>query len=319
MTSVSVVIPLYNKAPHIGRALRSVISQTAPPEEIIVVDDGSTDGGGEVVKALQDPRLILLRQENQGVSAARNRGIREAKGSLIAFLDADDAWQARYLEVIGGLREKYPQAGLYATAYWEVNRPGAMHHYKFRVLPPGAEDGLIQDYFQAALESYPVLTSAVTIPKEILAEVGGFPPVRALTEDDDLWLRIALKYPLAWCKEPLAIHYNDSVNRRAGAGRRRFQEEPVVARTARKALQEGVVPAPLAPSLKEYMAGWQLKAAHDLLVTGKKDHALILLGYAKGTQKSWKKWWKLRLLAVFPGNTGPWLRKINQLIKKTNR
>ena len=108
MSSVSVVIPLYNKAPHISRAINSVLGQTSPPEEIIVIDDGSTDGGGDIVKAYQDPRIRYIRQENQGVSAARNRGIELAKGELIAFLDADDAWKPKFLETISEMRSLYP-------------------------------------------------------------------------------------------------------------------------------------------------------------------------------------------------------------------
>lgn len=316
MTSISVVIPLYNKAPHIARALRSVFSQTVQAEEIIVVDDGSTDGGAEIVQQCQDPRIKLIHQENQGVSAARNSGIREAKTSLIAFLDADDAWEVKYLEVICELRKKYPQAGLYATAYWHVNPSGEIHQPEFRVFPPGTRDGLIQDYFQVALYSYPVWTSAVTIPKTILAEIGWFPPVRELTEDDDLWLRIALKYPLAWCKEPLAYYYTDSVNRRAGPGRRRFQGEPIVSQTARKALHSNSVPANVALSLKEYIAGWQLLAAQDCLILGKKDQAITLLRYAQGTHIYRRKWWKLRLLAAMPYNPGPWLWRLKQLLIK---
>ena len=85
-------------------------------DEILIIDDGSTDGGGEIVKSIVDPGLRLIRQENQGVSTARNRGIAEAEEELIAFLDADDAWKPRFLEVILNLRRRYPEAGVYATA-----------------------------------------------------------------------------------------------------------------------------------------------------------------------------------------------------------
>ena len=103
---VSVVIPLYNKAPYIDRALRSVLAQTFQDFEVIIVDDGSTDGGAKIVKSTTDKRIKLIQQKNSGVSAARNRGIQESKSKLIAFLDADDEWKSRFLEVILRLRKK---------------------------------------------------------------------------------------------------------------------------------------------------------------------------------------------------------------------
>src|ERR1035441_8596585 len=96
--SISVVIPLYNKAPYVGRALSSVFRQTIQDFECIVVDDGSTDGGGDLVEKMSDPRLRLVRQANGGVSRARNQGINLARHPLIAFLDADDEWLPGFLE-----------------------------------------------------------------------------------------------------------------------------------------------------------------------------------------------------------------------------
>ncbi len=92
MPLISVVIPLYNKEPYIKRAIDSILAQKIQDYEIIVIDDGSTDKSAEVVKSFPDPRIRLIQQENAGVSAARNRGIEEAKAELIAFLDADDEW-----------------------------------------------------------------------------------------------------------------------------------------------------------------------------------------------------------------------------------
>jgi len=95
---VSVVIPLYNKANYITRSLRSVAGQTFADFETIIVDDGSTDGSGELAAEFPDRRFRVLRQANAGPGAARNRGIEEARGEAIAFLDADDEWMPEYLE-----------------------------------------------------------------------------------------------------------------------------------------------------------------------------------------------------------------------------
>lgn len=112
-----VVIPLYNKEPHVKRALDSVMSQIVQDFEIIVVNDRSIDKSTDVVKSFSDVRIRLINQENAGVSVARNRSIDEAKFELIAFLEADDEWMPDYLEtIILRLREQYPCAGLYATS-----------------------------------------------------------------------------------------------------------------------------------------------------------------------------------------------------------
>jgi len=94
---VSVIVPLFNKAPYIERALSSVAAQTYRDFELIVVDDGSTDEGPRIVEAFTDLPIHLIRQENAGPGAARNRGLELAQGELVAFLDADDEWLSNYL------------------------------------------------------------------------------------------------------------------------------------------------------------------------------------------------------------------------------
>ncbi len=312
MASITIVIPLYNKAPHIRRALESVLSQTAPPDEIIVVDDGSTDGGGEVVKNLTDLRIRMIRQENQGVSVARNHGIAEATGDLIAFLDADDAWEPRFLETILRLAKTYPQAGAFATAYKCIAPDGSEQIPEFNVLPLGNEEGIIEKYFRVGLY-FPVLIQATAVPKKVLQEMDGFPVGEVLGEDMDTLLRIALRYPIAWSSQYLAIYYQDATNRALCL--QRWNKEPNVSRSARDALDSGLVPKEQIQDLKEYAAYFQLAAARDCLALGNKGTALQLLEYARGTKKFTREWWQWRLIAALPGNQGPWLWKLKQIFK----
>jgi glycosyltransferase involved in cell wall biosynthesis len=209
---VSVVIPLYNKARHVRRAINSVLNQTFQDFEVIVVDDGSTDGGGEVVRQMADPRIRLIVQDNAGVSAARNRGILEAKSDLIAFLDADDEWLPCFLETVLGLRARHPGAGIYATAY-RYCHGGNLWQPAFAHCCELPEGGLLNDYFRAALGAQPVWASAVMFPKHILQTVDGFPVGVARGEDLCVMARIALRYPVAWSPVVGATYHLSADNR----------------------------------------------------------------------------------------------------------
>ena len=98
----SVIMPLYNKATYVRKAVESVVRQTFGDWELIVVDDGSTDGSGEVVREIDDPRIRLVQQENSGVGAARNNGVAQSSAPWICFLDADDWWEPTFLEEMAG-------------------------------------------------------------------------------------------------------------------------------------------------------------------------------------------------------------------------
>ncbi|MDI6720735.1 MAG: glycosyltransferase family A protein, partial [Methanomicrobiales archaeon] len=166
---VSVVMPLFDKARHVGAAVRSVLSQTETDFELIVVDDGSTDGSAAVVRQFGDPRIRLVTQKNMGAAHARNRGIAEARADLVAFLDADDRWLPEFLHTILRLRAQYPNAGAYATAYCVCRPDGTLREADLAALPPTPWEGLIPNYFQAATLGEGLLTaSSAAVPKEVL-------------------------------------------------------------------------------------------------------------------------------------------------------
>lgn len=215
MTRFSVIMPLYNKASYVRKAVESVVGQTYRDWELIVVDDGSTDGGGDIVTAIADPRIRLVRQENAGVSAARNRGValsREAafRSPYICFLDADDWWEPTFLEEMSALIECHPDAGIYGTSYWIVKNG------RKRMAPIGVEEGFAEgeiNYCQVYARTLcmPLTSITVCIPRRVFDETGGFPLGITLGEDFLLWLRIAINHKTVLLNKPLA-NYNQDVD-----------------------------------------------------------------------------------------------------------
>lgn len=209
----SVIVPLYNKAAYVEKALQSVLSQTYNDWELIVVDDGSKDDSFEVaekyLKENGNDRCHLIHQENAGVSTARNNGVAASHGDYVCFLDADDWWSSGFLEEMDGLISKYPDAGIYGISYYIVKNG------KNKVAPIAFDDGFERGYIDY-LKVYtrylcmPLTSITVAIPRKIFDKTGGFKPQLKLGEDFDLWLRIALKYKVAMVNKPLA-YYNQDV------------------------------------------------------------------------------------------------------------
>ncbi|MDN7012324.1 glycosyltransferase family 2 protein [Methanoculleus sp. FWC-SCC3] len=299
LPAVSVVIPLYNKGPYITRAINSVLAQTVREFEVIVVDDGSTDDGAEVVGGFGDPRIRLIRQENRGVSAARNRGIEAARGELVAFLDADDEWMPRHLEALLRLREKYPQAGAYGTAYLITGNGSTIQTPSYSAaIPPEPWEGLLPNYFSdAILGSPPISSSIVAVPRCILNEVGGFNTGAWYGEDVDLWGRIALKYPIAFTWDGMGIYHTEASNR--ACNRREPILEHAFVASARNALQAGEVPPELTESVLEFVASRQIQIACRNLEAGRPDLARNNLKGCK-TRRLWRSKWRALILAHIP-------------------
>jgi len=216
------------------------------------------------VRSFKDPRIRLIKQENAGVSAARNRGIQEAKAPYVALLDADDEWTSIFLEEILKLNNEFPEAGIYSTAYCIFQPDGQQRIAKYKQIPPAPWKGLLPSYFLAAtLGEHPVCSSSVCIPKEILLETGGFKVGAWWGEDDDLWGRIAIKYPIAFSWRVGAINHREAVNR--ACNRSNIVEEHPFVKTAQELIKKNQVPEEIINDLKECIAKYQISAAvHDI-------------------------------------------------------
>lgn len=217
----SVIIPLYNKAPYIEKAIRSVAAQTCQEFELIVIDDGSNDGGFEIAKELLDALTPpfggwgVISQSNQGVSVTRNNGVELAKYDYIAFLDADDWWSPTFLEEMKALITQYPEAGIYGSSYFKVKNG---KHIPANIgVESGFQHGLI-NYFQVYAKTMwmPLTSISVVVKKDVFVDINGFKTSLKLGEDFDLWARVALKYPVALLNKPLA-YYNQDVDQNSRA------------------------------------------------------------------------------------------------------
>ena len=185
---ISVVIPLYNKELEVERALRSVLMQSLQPLEIIVVNDGSTDSSRAIVERViaenPESNIRLITQQNSGVSAARNRGIAEAKGDYVALLDADDWWLSGYIAEVCRMWGYYPDADAYSTAFDIVSGDSRV---SARV--PECE-GYINPAAEALQSRYPIIPSTATLRRSAVMECGGFPEGMRIGEDQWLWVRM---------------------------------------------------------------------------------------------------------------------------------
>ncbi|WP_243350273.1 glycosyltransferase family 2 protein [Parabacteroides sp. FAFU027] len=207
----SIVIPLHQKGKFIARAIDSVLAQSYRYFELIIVDDGSTDDGPEIVKQYTDHRIRLIAQENQGVSAARNRGIAEAKSEYIGLLDADDKWEPAFLMEMKRLIESFPGCGWYSCAWTVLSNNG-------KIVPSNSpiKEGIIANFFELATENDIINSSSVVLPRDTINSVGGFPTNIKHREDLFTWIKIASTYPVCFTNKRLSWYFcneNDTLKR----------------------------------------------------------------------------------------------------------
>lgn len=202
---VSVVIPAYNAAAHLGDCLDSVLAQAGVAAlELVVVDDGSTDATAEVAGSRPGVRVIRL-AGNEGPSRARNAGIAAARGDLVAFLDADDLWPAGSLAARIDVLRRHPQAALAYGDCRQFDDGGPHDHTLFEAGRLGAaawgQGSVVPDAYVRLLADNFITTGSVLVRRSAVAGTGGFAEDLRLVEDLDLWLRIARAHPIAWCPQ----------------------------------------------------------------------------------------------------------------------
>jgi glycosyltransferase involved in cell wall biosynthesis len=206
---ISGVIPVRDRAGLVGRAIDSVLAQEGPSFELIVVDDGSCDATPAVLSGYGE-RIVAVRQDPTGRSAARNAGIERARGEWIAFLDSDDAWLPGKLERQLAFHEAHPEVAMSAHGLEKAHADG-----RIESAPP---DPLPDDSFLAIADHFAFVPSAVMVRTDVAREVGGFDANFDGTEDLDFALRVAARHPVAVFPDCLTrYHLHD-----AQTGRRRL-------------------------------------------------------------------------------------------------
>ncbi len=209
----SVVIPLYNKERHIKRTLSSVLEQSFSDFEVVIINDGSTDNSLNIVEALVDDRIKVYSIKNSGVSHARNLGIEKSNSDFIAFIDADDVWKTHHLTDLKSLIEDFPNCGMYTKAYVRSYKSLDIES-TYNTIPKDEHwRGVLEDYFEASMDYSIALTSAVMLTKNAWKNTGGFNTSFDSGEDTDLWIRIAIKYSVAFDNKVSVTHYLDSDNK----------------------------------------------------------------------------------------------------------
>ena len=310
--TISAVIPAYNCERYIVRSIDSVLSQTYPVDEIVVVNDGSTDNTPEVVKGYGN-KVRYIHQPNAGVSAARNTGIKAATSGWIAFLDADDEWLPKKIELQVENLKKHPDlvwtTGNYLECLCEEQRCAEQTPVS-QCLQYQKNLDYYDSYFQAIQLYQWGHTDCMLIQKKVFDEVGIFNTNLPIAEDVDVWLRIAYPYPtVGFSAEPLAIHHLSP-------------ENSLMKQVRRAGLYTGFIERHIALAQKEKMVGEFKPAAafmmrrwiRGMLFEGRKAEIRELLNrFPRFFSPGYRC--LMYVATVFPALTVSGLRLISRIIR----
>lgn len=300
MPAVSVIVPLYNKARHVKRALASITRQTESDLEIIVVDDGSTDDGAAVAAQHRDGRLHVVQQQNRGPGAARNRGLMMSSGQLIAFLDADDEWLPTYVEqAVNALRQLEPDVAAHTCTY--IDEPSGRDSsrlWRRRGFEPGVHRISPDTSAATLLHSVAFMSPCTTVIRaEAARRLGGFYAADACryAEDAHLWLRVLLQQRVSFSLQPHVRIYRDASNLSA-ATRVPRPLEPFLAHPDEI---RAVCPPELMQLLEEFFAIRAFKTACAWAYWGEWRRARELMAeFRVPSERRLPYYWQARLAAT---------------------
>jgi glycosyltransferase involved in cell wall biosynthesis len=270
---VAVVVPLFNKVDHVGRCLRSVLAQTYAELDVVVIDDGSSDGSEKVVASIGDRRVRLIQQANAGVSAARNRGVSASDCEWVFFIDADDEWAPNLVESLMALLKSHPEAGVLASPTERVYANGGtvIAHLADTDFVHGS--AYLRDYFASfvSLGQSPFSNSSFAVRRAVFERLGGYKVGVRLTEDSDLWVRLALATPIAMIRPALARYYIEVTgNTRMVAQREEFE----VVKTLTGLLKADKVPTAQRGSAQALLVLQKLMLVRRQVLLRQRGHAL---------------------------------------------
>jgi glycosyltransferase involved in cell wall biosynthesis len=316
---LSVIIPLYNKSDTIEATLSSVLAQSIEDYEVVIVDDGSTDGSAQIVAEISDPRVRLIRQDNAGPSAARNRGVALACGFWIALVDADDLWSHDHLESLAGAALNAGVVLAFSNLRLESRGGKPMIH-------PAVGSQLVEDYFRFALAhgGYPASASSVLIRRDHLMTPKLFTEGISSGEDIDAWCRLACQGPFFYTARPTATYRDLPRPQSLASDRAQKPVFPLFAEHLPGMIRAGEVPPQLIASALRYANFLLLEYARQLIDCNENRAARAVLlkrcragfdpkRYFKRLLRTWSVGRTLyRLKAVFSGSDRRLIKPIAQ-------
>ncbi|PJB12286.1 MAG: glycosyltransferase family 2 protein [Flavobacteriales bacterium CG_4_9_14_3_um_filter_40_17] len=207
MPFFSVIIPLYNKEKFIKRTIESVLNQSFGDFELLIINDGSTDRSEAIVQSFSDQRIRYFLKKNEGVSAARNFGINQSKTCYIAFIDADDFWDADFLNQMKQLIESFPDQNVFASAI-KLKTPRRVFTARYSI--DNKDKLTVVNYFKASMKHTVLSSSSAVFHQKVFKKVGVFDETIKNAEDTDMWIRIGLENKVVFLNMPLATYVLDS-------------------------------------------------------------------------------------------------------------